>query len=102
MVAEGNLPGCLRVSRRSAGIAAHRRERESVGDPDTAVERSPHYAIMVNELKPAGVRVVTATINGVAGLIPAVGYNAMTLCGLVEPADGGLLTPTENRATSAN
>lgn len=82
---EGVLPGWLRVPRRAAGIAAHLRQREATGDPDTAMEWLQCYAIAVNEQNAAGARVVTAPTNGAAGIIPAVGYYAMTFRGMTEP-----------------
>ena len=85
MATEGVLPGWLRVPRRSAGIAAHLRERESTGDTDTAVEWLQCYAIAVNEQNAAGARVVTAPTNGAAGIIPAVGYYAMRMRGMTTP-----------------
>ncbi|HAM26220.1 MAG TPA: L-serine ammonia-lyase, partial [Microbacteriaceae bacterium] len=44
------------------------------------------YAIAVNEQNAAGARVVTAPTNGAAGIIPAVGYYAMTFRAMTEPA----------------
>ena len=43
------------------------------------------YAIAVNEQNAAGARVVTAPTNGAAGIIPAIGYYAMTTGAMVEP-----------------
>jgi L-serine dehydratase len=83
---EGVLPGWLRVPRRAAGIAAHLRGREASGDFDTAMEWLQCYAIAVNEQNAAGARVVTAPTNGAAGIIPAVGYYAMTFRAMTEPA----------------
>lgn len=85
MATEGVLPGWLRVPRRSAGIAEHLRAREATGDNDTAMEWLQCYAIAVNEQNAAGARVVTAPTNGAAGIIPAVGYYAMTMRGMAGP-----------------
>ena len=85
MATEGLLPGWLKVPRRAAGIAEHLGEREAIGDADTAMEWLQCYAIAVNEQNAAGARVVTAPTNGAAGIIPAVGYYAMTTRGMTAP-----------------
>ncbi|MBC7518313.1 MAG: L-serine ammonia-lyase [Microbacteriaceae bacterium] len=85
MAAEGVLPGWLKVPRRAAGIAAHLRAREASGNSDTAMEWLQCFAIAVNEQNAAGARVVTAPTNGAAGIIPAVGYYALTFRGMTEP-----------------
>lgn len=87
MATEGVLPGWLKVPRRAAAMAAHLREREASGNQDTTMEWLQCYAIAVNEQNAAGSRVVTAPTNGAAGIIPAVGYYAMTFRAMTEPAD---------------
>ena len=85
MAAQGVLPGWLKVPRRAAGIAAHLRAREASGNSDTAMEWLQCFAIAVNEQNAAGARVVTAPTNGAAGIIPAVGYYALSFRGMTEP-----------------
>ncbi len=87
MATDGVLPGWLKVPRRSAGMAAQLRAREKAGDSDTTMEWLQCYAIAVNEQNAAGARVVTAPTNGAAGIIPAVGYYAMTFRAMTSPAD---------------
>jgi len=74
MVAEGELPGRLRVKRRAAAIRG-RLEADrfrNVRNPHEVMDHVSLFAIAVNEENAAGSRVVTAPTNGAAGVVPAV------------------------------
>ncbi len=85
IVTTGVLPGWLKVPKRAAEIARRLRAKEADGETDTIGEWLQCYAIAVNEQNASGARVVTAPTNGAAGIIPAVGYYAMTYRGMTEP-----------------
>jgi L-serine dehydratase len=75
MVAEGILPGGLKVRRRAQRLAERLRAREASGqpgDPLAPLDWVTVYAMAVNEENAAGGRVVTAPTNGSAGVVPAV------------------------------
>ena len=87
LVAEGILPGGLRVRRRAKDLAerlgqrAHLPPSEDHGakhwaattaDPMRAMDWVNLYSLAVNEENAAGHRVVTAPTNGAAGVIPGV------------------------------
>jgi len=74
LVAEGELPGGLRVKRRAKGIhAALLAERGmNLVAPHTINDWISCYAMAVNEENAAGGQVVTAPTNGAAGVVPAV------------------------------
>lgn len=71
LVAEGILPGGLKLARRARGLheqLLQRPDAASINDWLCA------YAMAVNEENAAGNMVVTAPTNGAAGVIPAVLY----------------------------
>jgi L-serine dehydratase len=74
LAAEGELPGGLRVRRRSGAI--HRQLLDERGlnlaPPHTVNDWLSTYAMAVNEENAAGGQVVTAPTNGAAGVMPAV------------------------------
>ena len=74
MVAEGILPGGLKVRRRARGIhQALLAERGlNLTPPHTINDWMSLYAMAVNEENAAGGQVVTAPTNGAAGVVPAV------------------------------
>lgn len=74
MVAEGILPGGLKVRRRARGIhEALMAERGlNLTPPHTINDWMSLYAMAVNEENAAGGQVVTAPTNGAAGVVPAV------------------------------
>ncbi|RRD50436.1 L-serine ammonia-lyase, iron-sulfur-dependent, subunit alpha [Arachnia propionica] len=87
LVAEGELPGGLRVRRRAKELArrlgqrARQEPTEGAGvkhwaatpvDPMRAMDWVNLYSLAVNEENAAGHRVVTAPTNGAAGVIPGV------------------------------
>jgi L-serine dehydratase len=77
VVAEGILPGGLKVRRRAHRLAARLQEREASGMPVDALgplDWVTVYAMAVNEENAAGGRVVTAPTNGAAGVVPAVAH----------------------------
>ncbi|WP_104178533.1 L-serine ammonia-lyase [Cryobacterium sp. Y50] len=76
LVAEGTLPGGLKVKRRAAAVRMRLEEYDRVPthDRDTSTEWLHAFALAVNEENAAGGRVVTAPTNGAAGIIPAVGH----------------------------
>jgi L-serine dehydratase len=71
-LAEGVLPGGLKVRRRAAGLRATLERTGDPADPLFAMEWVTLYALAVNEQNASGGRVVTAPTNGAAGIIPAV------------------------------
>jgi L-serine dehydratase len=71
IIAEGILPGGLRVLRRAPGLY-RRLKNEKSNDPMQAMDWVNLFALAVNEENAAGGRVVTAPTNGAAGIIPAV------------------------------
>jgi L-serine dehydratase len=73
LVAEGILPGGLRVRRRAPSLLRRLRVRaENEFDPLGAMDWVNLWALAVNEENAAGGRVVTAPTNGAAGIVPAV------------------------------
>jgi L-serine dehydratase len=72
LVAEGTLPGGLKVRRRAADWHRKLAARAQTGDPLAVLDWVNLYALSVNEENAAGGRVVTAPTNGAAGIIPAV------------------------------
>jgi len=70
----GELPGGLRVKRRSASIVAQLETEWGINhiNPVAANEWLQVFAMAVNEENAAGGKVVTAPTNGAAGVIPAV------------------------------
>jgi L-serine dehydratase len=74
LVAEGQLPGGLKVKRRAKGIAAKLVEDRlsNIRSPHEVMDHLSLWAIAVNEENAAGGRVVTAPTNGAAGVVPAV------------------------------
>lgn len=74
MVADGILPGGLKVRRRARGIhQALMAERGlNLTPPHTINDWMSLYAMAVNEENAAGGQVVTAPTNGAAGVVPAV------------------------------
>jgi L-serine dehydratase len=71
-VADGVLPGGLKVRRRAKALQQKLEESGDPADPLYALEWVTLYALAVNEENAAGGRVVTAPTNGAAGIIPAV------------------------------
>jgi L-serine dehydratase len=85
-VAEGILPGGLKVRRRAGELyRTLQREEAAFGalggpgstDPLRAVDWVTTWALAVNEENASGGRVVTAPTNGAAGIIPAVLHYAV-------------------------
>ena len=74
MVAEGILPGGLKVRRRARGIhqALIAERGLNLTPPHTINDWMSLYAMAVNEENAAGGQVVTAPTNGAAGVVPAV------------------------------
>ncbi len=70
----GELPGGLKVRRRSAAIVEQLEAEWGINqiNPVAANEWLQVYAMAVNEENAAGGKVVTAPTNGAAGVIPAV------------------------------
>jgi L-serine dehydratase len=70
----GELPGGLKVKRRSAAIVEQLEAEWGINqiNPVAANEWLQVYAMAVNEENAAGGKVVTAPTNGAAGVIPAV------------------------------
>ncbi len=70
----GELPGGLRVKRRSAAIVAQLEAEWGINhiNPVAANEWLQVFAMAVNEENAAGGKIVTAPTNGAAGVIPAV------------------------------
>ena len=71
-LAEGVLPGGLKVRRRARPLRETLERTSDTADPLYAMEWVTMYALAVNEENAAGGRVVTAPTNGAAGIIPAV------------------------------
>jgi L-serine dehydratase len=71
-LAEGVLPGGLKVRRRARPLRETLERTSDTADPLYAMEWVTLYALAVNEENAAGGRVVTAPTNGAAGIIPAV------------------------------
>jgi L-serine dehydratase len=85
-VAEGVLPGGLKVRRRASELYRTLRHEEAAfgplggpgsTDPLRAVDWVTTWALAVNEENASGGRVVTAPTNGAAGIIPAVLHYAV-------------------------
>jgi L-serine dehydratase len=73
-LAEGMMPGGLKVRRRAAALYRQLKSQGSsvADDPLNVMDWVTLYALAVNEENAAGGRVVTAPTNGAAGIIPAV------------------------------
>jgi L-serine dehydratase len=71
-LADGVLPGGLKVRRRARALAGQLERSGDEGDPLAAMDWVTVWALAVNEENAAGGRVVTAPTNGAAGIIPAV------------------------------
>jgi L-serine dehydratase len=71
-VADGVLPGGLKVRRRARPLLGQLERGEDQSDPLAAMDWVTLWALAVNEENAAGGRVVTAPTNGAAGIIPAV------------------------------
>ena len=71
---QGQLPGGLKVRRRAADLYGKlsANPEAALCDPLTIMDWISLYALAVNEENAAGGRVVTASTNGAAGIIPAV------------------------------
>ncbi|MGC1220104.1 MAG: L-serine ammonia-lyase, iron-sulfur-dependent, subunit alpha [Phormidesmis sp.] len=75
---DGILPGGLKVRRRAAKLylcLTHQLEAASP-DPLDSLDWVNLYALAVNEENAAGGQIVTAPMNGAAGIVPAVLYYA--------------------------
>ncbi|MDL5351573.1 L-serine ammonia-lyase, iron-sulfur-dependent, subunit alpha [Microbacterium sp. zg-YB36] len=72
LLADGVLPGMLKVKRRAGAIRAQLDEAEAGGRRELPGEWLGAFALAVNEENAAGGRVVTAPTNGAAGIVPAV------------------------------
>jgi L-serine dehydratase len=70
-VAQGVLPGVLKLRRRAPNLRAQL-EAAGPGSPMHAMDWVNAFALAVNEENAAGGRVVTAPTNGAAGIVPAV------------------------------
>jgi L-serine dehydratase len=88
-IAEGILPGGLRVKRRAANL--HRQlldQASSLSDNSmVSMDWVTLYALAINEENASGGRVVTAPANGAAGIIPAVLKYYLEHCKGVEEDD---------------
>jgi L-serine dehydratase len=71
LVADGVLPGGLKVKRRAADWHRKLAARDA-SDPLALLDWVNLWALAVNEENAAGGRVVTAPTNGAAGIIPSV------------------------------
>jgi L-serine dehydratase len=71
-LAEGELPGGLKVRRRAKALHLKLLARGPRAEPSQVFEWVSLYALSVNEENAAGGRVVTAPTNGAAGILPAV------------------------------
>jgi L-serine dehydratase len=76
-VAEGVLPGVLKVKRRATQM---KRALEADSGRADAMEWVNVWALAVNEENAAGGQVVTAPTNGAAGIVPAVLHYYAKLC----------------------
>lgn len=74
ILADGVLPGGLRLKRRAPGLARTLAARPGLEehDPLSGLDWVDLYALATGEENAAGGRLVTAPTNGSAGLIPAV------------------------------
>ncbi|CAK7192170.1 L-serine dehydratase 1 [Commensalibacter sp. Nvir] len=75
MMAEGTLPGPLKVPRRAATLRRQlmaQEKGEKLADPMLILDWINMFALAVCEENAAGGRVVTAPTNGACGIIPAV------------------------------
>jgi L-serine dehydratase len=71
-LADGVLPGGLKVRRRARALRDQLECSDDTADPLAAMDWVTLWALAVNEENAAGGRVVTAPTNGAAGIIPAV------------------------------
>jgi L-serine dehydratase len=71
-LADGVLPGGLKVRRRASALRGQLEQSDEQTDPLAAMDWVTLWALAVNEENAAGGRVVTAPTNGAAGIIPAV------------------------------
>ena len=78
-VAEGVLPGVLKLPRRAPKLQ-RMLEAEAPGGLVDAMEWVNAWALAVNEENAAGGQVVTAPTNGAAGIVPAVLHYYAKLC----------------------
>jgi L-serine dehydratase len=76
-VAEGVLPGVLKVKRRAPQM---KRALDAESGRADAMEWVNVWALAVNEENAAGGQVVTAPTNGAAGIVPAVLHYYAKLC----------------------
>lgn len=124
LVADGVLPGVLRVPRRAKALAARLTERTdgrlaadpaarlwaaTAVDPMRAMDWVNLYSLAVNEENAAGHRVVTSPTNGAAGVIPGVLGYLITCCpeagapfGVFSPVDARGLMPYRIDAADPN
>jgi L-serine dehydratase len=88
-IAEGILPGGLRVKRRAANLHRQRLDQASSLSDNSMVSMDwvTLYALAINEENASGGRVVTAPTNGPAGIIPAVLKYYLEHCKGVEEDD---------------
>ncbi|MDO5065841.1 MAG: L-serine ammonia-lyase, iron-sulfur-dependent, subunit alpha [Propionibacteriaceae bacterium] len=111
LVADGILPGGLRVRRRAKALAHRLGERARLApsedegakhwaatpvDPMRAMDWVNLYSLAVNEENAAGHRVVTAPTNGAAGVIPGVIGFLIAYCPEAG-ADFGSFTPVNDQ-----
>jgi L-serine dehydratase len=82
LVAEGTLPGGLKVRRRARTVyeKAVADEARNLKYPHQCLDRVSAFAIAVNEENAGGGRVVTSPTNGAAGVTPAVIRYYRDLC----------------------
>ncbi|RWH97210.1 MAG: L-serine ammonia-lyase [Mesorhizobium sp.] len=82
LVAEGILPGGLKVKRRARAIHAQLQSERGLNltQPHQANDWISVYAMAVNEENAAGGRVVTSPTNGAAGVAPAVARYYLDHC----------------------
>jgi len=78
-VAEGVLPGVLKLPRRAPKLQ-RMLQAEAPGGLVDAMEWVNAWALAVNEENAAGGQVVTAPTNGAAGIVPAVLHYYANLC----------------------
>jgi L-serine dehydratase len=79
-VADGVLPGGLKVPRRAKALYDKLLSEDGTNDPLYVMDWVNLYALAVNEENASGGRVVTAPTNGAAGIIPAVLHYYTRFC----------------------
>lgn len=72
VIAEGALPGPLKLPRRAATLRRRLETGQNNHDPMQIIDWINLFALAVNEENAAGGRVVTAPTNGACGIVPAV------------------------------